>query len=77
MPPRASCTPIAWRRAGNWRGRKIGFTNRTIWERYGVHEPMWGAVLIGRSSVLQENKAHRAACRACATAHRAGDLFSV
>jgi 2-oxo-3-hexenedioate decarboxylase len=29
-----------------WRpvGRKIGFTNRTLWERYGVHEPMWGTV---------------------------------
>jgi 2-oxo-3-hexenedioate decarboxylase len=26
------------------RGRKIGFTNRTLWERYGVHEPMWGTV---------------------------------
>jgi 2-oxo-3-hexenedioate decarboxylase len=25
-------------------GRKIGFTNRTLWERYGVHEPMWGTV---------------------------------
>src|SRR4026209_2854788 len=25
-------------------GRKIGFTNRTLWERYGVHEPMWGMV---------------------------------
>lgn len=23
-------------------GRKIGFTNRTIWERYGVDGPMWG-----------------------------------
>lgn len=23
-------------------GRKIGFTNRTIWERYGVHHPIWG-----------------------------------
>ena len=21
--------------------RKIGFTNRTIWERYGVYQPMW------------------------------------
>jgi 2-oxo-3-hexenedioate decarboxylase len=31
------------RRAQGWRsvGRKIGFTNRTIWERYGVHQPMW------------------------------------
>lgn len=29
-----------------WRalGRKIGFTNRTIWPRYGVYEPMWGTV---------------------------------
>src|SRR5690349_877570 len=29
-----------------WRplGRKIGFTNRTLWQRYGVHEPMWGTV---------------------------------
>jgi 2-oxo-3-hexenedioate decarboxylase len=25
-------------------GRKIGFTNRTIWPRYGVYEPMWGMV---------------------------------
>ena len=25
-------------------GRKIGFTNRTLWPRYGVHEPMWGMV---------------------------------
>ena len=22
-------------------GRKIGFTNRTIWQRYGVYQPMW------------------------------------
>jgi 2-oxo-3-hexenedioate decarboxylase len=25
-------------------GRKIGFTNRTIWPRYGVHQPIWGFV---------------------------------
>src|SRR5437660_10291321 len=25
-------------------GRKIGFTNRTIWPRYGVYEPIWGTV---------------------------------
>ena len=25
-------------------GRKIGFTNRSIWGRYGVHEPIWGFV---------------------------------
>ncbi len=23
-------------------GRKIGFTNRTIWEEYGVYAPIWG-----------------------------------
>lgn len=23
-------------------GRKIGFTNRTIWAEYGVHAPIWG-----------------------------------
>jgi 2-oxo-3-hexenedioate decarboxylase len=25
-------------------GWKIGFTNRGIWERYGVYQPMWGPV---------------------------------
>jgi len=36
----------AHRLARGWKpvGRKIGFTNRTLWERYGVHEPMWGTV---------------------------------
>lgn len=31
------------RRAQGWRsiGRKIGFTNRTIWPRYGVYQPNW------------------------------------
>lgn len=33
----------ARRRAAGWElvGRKIGFTNRTIWSRYGVDRPMW------------------------------------
>ncbi len=25
-------------------GRKIGFTNRTLWERYGIDGPIWGDV---------------------------------
>lgn len=25
-------------------GRKIGFTNRTIWDEFGVHAPIWGYV---------------------------------
>lgn len=31
------------RELGGWKrvGRKIGFTNRTIWSRYGVDRPMW------------------------------------
>jgi 2-oxo-3-hexenedioate decarboxylase len=31
------------RRDDGWQcvGRKIGFTNRTIWSRYGVDRPMW------------------------------------
>ena len=34
------------RLAAGWRplGRTIGFTNRSIWPRYGVHEPLWGTV---------------------------------
>jgi 2-oxo-3-hexenedioate decarboxylase len=35
------------RRIGEgWRpvGRKVGFTNRAIWPRYGVYEPIWGTV---------------------------------
>lgn len=33
----------ARRVAQRWQpvGRKIGFTNRTIWPRYGVYQPMW------------------------------------
>jgi len=36
----------AHRLAQGWKlaGRKNGFTNRGIWERYGVDGPMWGAV---------------------------------
>ena len=26
------------------RGYKIGFTNRGIWDRYGVHEPIWAPI---------------------------------
>ncbi|MDQ3271581.1 MAG: hydratase, partial [Pseudomonadota bacterium] len=25
-------------------GYKVGFTNRTIWPRYGVYAPIWGTV---------------------------------
>ena len=44
------------RLAQGWKplGRKIGFTNRTLWERYGVHEPMWGTVY-DRTLIHAEN----------------------
>jgi len=43
---RAAAQLHAYRVAQGWKpvGRKIGFTNRTIWKRYGVYEPMWGMV---------------------------------
>jgi len=43
---RAAARLHAHRVAQGWKpvGRKIGFTNRTIWKRYGVYEPMWGMV---------------------------------
>ena len=36
----------AVRRAAGWQcvGRKIGFTNRSIWARYGVERPMWAHI---------------------------------
>ena len=47
------------RRAQGWQpvGRKIGFTNRTLWERYGVHEPMWGWVYDRTLIHAQDNRA--------------------
>lgn len=35
-----------WREGEGWIpvGRKVGFTNRTIWDEYGVHAPIWGCV---------------------------------
>ena len=49
----------AHRLAQGWKpaGRKIGFTNRTLWQRYGVYEPMWGTVYDRTLFFSQENKA--------------------
>ena len=33
-------------------GYKIGFTNRGIWERYGVHQPIWGPVWNSTTELL-------------------------
>src|SRR5689334_16728199 len=49
----------AHRLAQGWKpvGRKIGFTNRTIWPRYGVYEPIWGYVYEQTLTFAQDNKA--------------------
>ena len=38
-------------------GRKIGFTNRTLWPRYGVHEPIWGFVYDHTVQRAENNRA--------------------
>ena len=49
----------AHRLAQGWKlaGRKNGFTNRGIWERYGVNGPMWGAVYDRTLIFAHENRA--------------------
>jgi 2-oxo-3-hexenedioate decarboxylase len=37
-------------------GRKIGFTNRTIWEQYGVYQPIWGYVFDETTKHLAETE---------------------
>ncbi|MDB5897069.1 MAG: 4-oxalocrotonate decarboxylase-like protein [Ramlibacter sp.] len=39
-----SVRQLRMRRGEQPRGYKIGFTNRTIWQRYGVFGPIWGTV---------------------------------
>ena len=49
----------AHRLAQGWKlaGRKNGFTNRGLWERYGVDGPMWGAVYDRTLVFSKENRA--------------------
>ena len=49
----------ARRVAGGWTpvGRKIGFTNRTIWPRYGVYLPMWASVWAHTVHLAPANRA--------------------
>lgn len=56
---RAAAHLHAARLARGWKlvGRKIGFTNRTLWARYGVHEPMWGAIYDRSLILAQEGRA--------------------
>ena len=47
------------RRAQGWTavGRKIGFTNRTIWPRYGVYQPMWAHIWTRTVHFARDGKA--------------------
>jgi 2-oxo-3-hexenedioate decarboxylase len=38
-------------------GWKIGFTNRSIWDRYGVHAPIWGPVWDSTAALLDGTSA--------------------
>jgi 2-oxo-3-hexenedioate decarboxylase len=38
-------------------GYKIGFTNRSIWQRYGVHRPIWGPVWDSTAALLDGDQA--------------------
>ncbi len=54
-------------------GRKIGFTNRTIWAEYGVYAPIWGDMY---DTTLRDLAATDGALdlgAAAGAAHRAGD----
>ena len=37
-------------------GYKIGFTNRSIWPRYGVHQPIWGPVWDSTTVLLEDTE---------------------
>ena len=54
-------------------GRKIGFTNRTIWAEYNVHAPMWGYVYDRTVGDLPKGGRRPFFARSSRTAHRAGD----
>ncbi|MFN8524951.1 MAG: decarboxylase [Chloroflexota bacterium] len=41
-------------------GRKIGFTNRTIWDEYGVYSPIWAPVYHSTVTFLAEPRAELA-----------------
>ena len=41
----------------NVSGRKIGFTNRSIWPTYGVDQPIWGSISSSSVSFAQDGQA--------------------
>jgi len=59
----AVAASVAERRAARGerpRGWKVGFTNRTIWDEYGVHAPIWGPMY--HSTVKEVRRDETIAC---------------
>ena len=54
-------------------GRKIGFTNRTIWAEYGVYAPIWGYVYDSTVRDLAQRGARGFPRRSRRTPDRTGD----
>ena len=50
----------ARRRLQGWRpvGRKIGFTNRALWPRYGVDRPLWAHVFSHTLHIAENGRSH-------------------
>jgi len=49
---------VAELRGGQILGRKIGFTNRSIWPIYNVHEPMWATMTNKQLNMLRPVTQH-------------------
>ncbi len=66
---RVSCEVLRRREASGWRrvGRKIGFTNRTIYDQYKVYAPIFGYMY--RETVALCHR-HRARLRSQRLPHR-------
>ncbi len=54
-------------------GRKVGFTNRTIWDEYGVHAPIW-AMSTTTPSTARSARASR--CASATSSSRASSRRS-
>jgi 2-oxo-3-hexenedioate decarboxylase len=46
-------------------GWKIGFTNRTLWDRYGVHAPIWAPVWDTTTTLLDGTRAELSLAGLC------------
>ena len=56
---RVASEEIRWRRDRGETpvGRKVGYTNRNIWEQYAVHEPIWGHMYEHTVQLARDNEA--------------------